>query len=53
VKSWFQSALFQRVNVCRYAEVTDLDGNTPLDLAGKNNADKKEAVIAMLAAAAK
>ena len=31
-------------------KVTDLDGNTPMDLAGKNNADKKEAVEAMLKA---
>lgn len=31
-------------------KVTDLDGNTPFDLAGKNNADKKEAVVAMLEA---
>eukprot|EP00740_Mantoniella_antarctica_P006781 CAMPEP_0181363448 /NCGR_PEP_ID=MMETSP1106-20121128/8747_1 /TAXON_ID=81844 /ORGANISM="Mantoniella antarctica, Strain SL-175" /LENGTH=162 /DNA_ID=CAMNT_0023477873 /DNA_START=51 /DNA_END=539 /DNA_ORIENTATION=- len=31
-------------------KVTDLDGNTPLDLAGKNNADKKEVVEAMLRA---
>jgi ankyrin repeat protein len=31
-------------------KVTDLDGNTPLELAGKNNADKKEVVEAMLRA---
>ena len=29
-------------------KVTDLDGNTPMDLAGKNNAAKKDAVIGML-----
>ena len=30
--------------------VTDLDGKTPLDLAGKNNPDKKATVEAMLKA---
>ena len=31
------------------ASVTDLDGNTPMMLAGKNNPEKKAAVEAMLA----
>lgn len=33
--------------------VTDLDGNTPMDLAGKNNPEKKAQVLEMLKAAKK